>query len=185
MSYDGDQQISHQNWVQSIGEARQSCRKSKVAASVNVSNPEQALWPPVAKHEMTAEHQAVAQFHAAVLDYCEHVEPFRHRLKIPRGDAETGLWEERLGVHEFPDGDELAVRLGTLEEWADRRYETEETVVDELEGRTTKTAYKRVHLPTQFARLAFRQLNECLDQLQLAADLKKPDHAAVGPDNAI
>jgi len=181
MSYDDDAQISHKNWVQSLGEARQSARKAKVQASVNVSNPHKALWPPVAKPQMTPEHQSVAQLHAAVLDYSEHVEPYSHRLDI----GDDGLWSAKLGEFEFPDGETLPVILGKLDEWADLRYEEETTTVGELEGHSTTTEHKRVYLPTAYARTVFRQLNQCLEEIDLAADLQTPGYTETGPEEAL
>jgi len=171
-----DKQIGHTNWLQSLGESRNTCRQALAQASVDVSDPKRALWPPVSRGNMTREHQTVARCHAAVLDYAEHVEPFANRC--------SDAWCREIATHEFPDGDTLSVALEEIEQWADRRYEIEKTSVHELTGRNSDTEYRRVHLPTTYARQCFRTLNECLEQLQLAADLPTPDYKVSGPEDA-
>ena len=171
-----DKQIGHSNWLQSLGESRNTCRKALAQASVDVSDPQRALWPPVSRGGMTQEHRTVAQCHAAVLDYAEHVEPFANRCSDP--------WTREIATFHFPDGDSLSISLEELEQWADRRYEIEEKTVDELTGTTTETEYRRVHLPTKYSRECFRALNECLENLELAADLPTPDYRVTGPEDA-
>ncbi len=171
------QQISHTNWIQSLGEARNTCRRALAQASVDVSDPERALWPAVPRSKMTTEHKTVAKTHAAVLDYAEHVEPFSDRCIEP--------WTKQIAVFEFPDREELDICLAEIEDWADLRFEEETTTKNELSGRKVEYEHQRVHIPTKYSRECFRLLNDCLGELKLAADLKMPDYAAVGPDNAL
>jgi len=181
MSYDDDAQISHKNWVQSTDQARQSARECKIKAAAYVPNPHKALWPSVSKSQMTPAHKAAAKAHAAIFDYFEHVEPYSYRLDI----GEDGLWSEKLGEFEFPDGEKLPIMLGKLDEWADLRYKEETTAVSELEGRSTTTEIKRVYLPPAYVRTVFRQLNECTDKIDLAADLPEPSYTDTGPEEAL
>jgi len=171
------QQISHTNWVQSLGEARNTCRKALARASVDVSDPERALWPAVPRSQMTREHKTVAKTHASVLDYAEHIEPYSERCIEP--------WTRQIATFEFPDGEELDICLSEIEQWADLRFEQKTTAKDELCGRKEDYEHRRVHLPTMYSRECFRLLNKCLGELHLAADLKTPDHGAIGPDNAL
>jgi hypothetical protein len=162
-----DRERGHAEWVGSLHEARTACRQSLMQASVDVSDPRRALWPAVPRRLMTQEHQTVAKCHAAVLDYAEHVEPFRHRC--------AGKWNEEITpAHRFPDGDSLPVVLSEIEQWADRRYEHEVGKTDELTGQKQDLQIQRVHIPSGYARKAYRKLNACLEQLQLAADLENP-----------
>lgn len=164
-----DRDIGHANWIQSLNEARSQCRQALMQASVDVSDPRRALWPAVPRQRMTREHQTVAQCHAAVLDYAEHVEPFRNRC--------AGFWTEQIEPdHEFPDGNTLPVNLKELEAWADRRYREQVGTTHELTGRAEDTKLRRVHLPTAYTRQAFRQLNKCLEQLQLSVQLENPTY---------
>lgn len=163
-----DRQLTHNSWVQSLGEARNRCRQALLQSSVDVSNPYRALWPAVPRGRMNTEHQTVAQAHAAVLDYAEHVEPFQNRC--------SRLWtEEIVKPHEFPDGETLDVALAEIEDWADRRYVIETENKHELTGRSKDSEYRRVHLPTKYSRECYRQLNKCLEKLNLAAELKTPE----------
>ncbi|MDR9381767.1 MAG: hypothetical protein RI560_08890, partial [Natronomonas sp.] len=75
----GDKQQGHANWLQSLSEARNNCRQALMQATVDVSDPERALWPAVSRDEMTREHRTVARAHATVLDYVEHLEPYKNR----------------------------------------------------------------------------------------------------------
>lgn len=168
---------SHADWVTSLNEARATCRQALMQASVDVSDPKRALWPAVPRKLMTQEHQTVAKCHAAVLDYAEHVEPFQYRC--------AGKWtEEIFRDHEFPDGDTLPVVLSEIEEWADRRYEQSVGRRDELTGAVRDTELRRVHLPTAYARGVYRQLNSCLEQLNMAADPPTPERTVDSPDEA-
>lgn len=172
-----DRERGHHDWVSSLNEARATCRQALMQASVDVSDPKRALWPAVPRRSMTQEHQTVAKCHAAVLDYAEHVEPFEYRC--------AGKWtEEIVPAHKFPDGDTLPVVLSELEEWADRRYEQRVGRKDELTGRKERTELRRVHLPTAYARQAFRQLNGCLEQLNLAADPPTPERTVDSAEDA-
>lgn len=172
-----DQERAHTDWVASINDARATCRQALMQASVDVSDPHRALWPAVRRQQMTQEHQTVAQCHAAVLDYAEHVEPFKNRC--------AGKWTEQIDTdHEFPDGDTLPVVLAEIEDWADRRYEQRVGSKNELTGRKREQQIRRVHLPTAYARGAFRQLNTCLEQLKLAADPPTPERTVDGPGDA-
>lgn len=174
---DDDQQRAHQNWIASLNDARASCRKSLMQASVDVSDPKRALWPAVPRGQMSTEHQTVAKCHAAVLDYAEHVEPFRHRC--------AGKWTEQIAPdHVFPDGNTLAINLKEIEAWADRRYREPVGTTHELTGRATDHKIRRVHLPTQYVRQAFRQLNRCLEQLNLSADPPTPERTVDDPNDA-
>lgn len=161
---EGQQERAHADWIASLNDARTTCRQALMQASVDVSDPKRALWPAVPRSQMTTEHQTVAQCHAAVLDYCEHVEPFKHRC--------AGQWTEEIAPeHTFPDGDALPVVLSEIEAWADRRYTESVGGSHELTGRSTDQKLRRVHIPTAYARGAFRQLNKCLEQLQLSVEL--------------
>jgi hypothetical protein len=172
-----DRGQSHANWMSSMNEAHSTCRQTLMQASVDVSDPKRALWPAVPRSQMTQEHQTVAQCHAAVLDYAEHIEPFKNRC--------SRKWTEQIEPpHEFPDGETLPVVLSELETWADRRYE--ETVGDrhELTGRQKRQEYCRVHIPTAYVREAFRKLNDCREMLKLAADPPTPERVVDGPEDA-
>lgn len=172
-----DQKVGHTNWLQSLSEARNTCRKALAQASVDVSDPTRALWPAVRRQRMTREHQTVAQCHAAVIDYWEHIEPFSARV--------AGHWsEDVVEPHEFPDGDTLAVSLHNLHEWADRRYEEQSFERDELTGTRKVDEYHRVHLPTSYSRAVFEHLNKCLEGLKLAADPPRPDRNLKDPSEA-
>jgi len=160
-----DRERSHENWVATLNEARSTCRQALMQASVDVSDPTKALWPAVRRGRMTQEHQTVAQCHAAVLDYAEHVEPYENRC--------SHIWTEAIRQpHEFPDGDELPVVLREIERWADMRYEESVGRTDELTGQQERTRLRRVHLPTGYARQTFRQLNRCVEFLKLGADIE-------------
>lgn len=168
---------SHADWVTSLNEARATCRQALMQASVDVSDPKRALWPAVPRKLMTQEHQTVAKCHAAVLDYAEHVAPFEYRC--------AGKWTEAIvREHKFPDGDTLPVVLSELEAWADRRYEHQVGHKDELTGRKTETKIRRVHLPTAYSRQVYNQLNECLEQLNMAADPPTPERTVDSADEA-
>jgi hypothetical protein len=172
-----DRDQSHANWMASMNEAHSTCRQVLMQASVDVSDPERALWPAVPRELMTQEHQTVAQCHAAVLDYAEHIEPFKNRC--------AGLWTEEIEPpHEFPEGETLPVVLKELEEWADRRYELQVGTRHELTGCSRDTEYRRVHIPTAYARECFRKLNDCRERLKLAADPPTPERTVNGPDDA-
>jgi hypothetical protein len=160
-----DRDQSHANWMASMNEAHSTCRQVLMQASVDVSDPERALWPAVPRRQMTQEHQTVAQCHAAVLDYAQHIRPFRNRC--------SNKWTERIEQpHEFPEGDTLPVVLSELEQWADRRYKLKVGARHELTGRQEKTEYRRVHLPPAYARKCFIQIDECRERLKLAVDLE-------------
>jgi hypothetical protein len=160
-----EQAQGHANWLQSMSQARNNCRQALIQASVDVSDPTRALWPAVGRDNMTREHRTVAQAHAALLDYVEHIEPYSARC--------AGLWTaEIVPEHAFPDGDTLPVVLSELEEWADMRYEDASQQHGELNPRQTATEIKRVHLPTAYARAAFRQANKCLERLKLGVDIE-------------
>lgn len=172
-----DRDQSHANWMASMNEAHSTCRQVLMQASVDVSDPERALWPAVPRELMSQEHQTVAQCHAAVLDYAEHIEPFQNRC--------AGLWTEEIEPpHEFPEGETLQVVLSELEDWADRRYELQVGTRHELTGRSRDTEYRRVHIPTAYARECFRKLNDCRERLKLAADPPTPERTVNGPDDA-
>ncbi|RAW44090.1 hypothetical protein DQW50_16340 [Halorubrum sp. 48-1-W] len=171
------QERTHTNWIASMNDAFTTCRQVLMRASVDVSDPRRALWPAVPRSQMSREHQTVAQCHAAVLDYAEHIEPFRNRC--------SHAWTERIQPpHAFPDGSQLPVVLAELEEWADRRYEEPVGSKHELTGRKQDVELRRVHLPTEYARGAFRQLNKCREQLKLSADPPTPERTVDGPDDA-
>lgn len=162
------QERAHADWIASLNDARATCRQALMQASVDVSDPRRALWPAVPRQQMSTEHQTVAQCHAAVLDYTEHIEPFQHRC--------AGKWTEEIaGDHHFPEGEALPVVLSEIEAWADRRYEERVGSAHELTGQQREQKLRRVHLPTAHARGAFRQLNKCLEQLKLSADPPTPE----------
>lgn len=162
---DDDQQRAHQNWVASLYEARAKCRQAKNSASVDVSDPTRAIWPAVSRDNMTREHKTVAQFHAMVLDYAEHVRPFKNRC--------ASYWTEQIAPpHQFDDGNTLPVVLSELHKWADRRYREPDGTTHELTGRTRTYRVRRVHLPTRYARMAMTQLDKCLERLKLSVDLE-------------
>ena len=170
-------QRSHTDWVSSLHDARTRCRNALVQASVDVSDPGRALWPAVPREQMTREHQTVAKAHAWVLDYAEHVEPFRNRC--------SRVWTEDFeDPYQFRGGEELELALSELEEWADLRYEVSVGRRHELTGKSQRTEYRRVHLPSGAARSAFRQLNACLEKLNLAADPPTPERTVDGPEDA-
>ena len=170
-------QRSHTDWVSSLHDARSRCRNALVQASVDVSDPDRALWPGVPREEMTREHQTVAKAHAWVLDYAEHVEPFQNRC--PK------KWTEDFDrPHEFPNGEQLELALCDIEEWSDIRYQIEVGDKHELTGNKQSTEYRRVHMPTGAARKAFRQLNACLEKLNLAADPPTPERTVDSPEEA-
>lgn len=172
-----DQQRAHQSWVRSLYEARAKCRQAKNNASVDVSDPKRAIWPAVSRENMTREHKTVAQFHAMVLDYAEHVRPFKNRC--------AGHWTEEIASpHRFPDGSTLPVVLSEIETWADRRYREPDGTTHELTGRTRTYTIRRVHLPTKYARMAMGQLDKCLEQLKLSADPPTPERTVDGPSDA-
>jgi hypothetical protein len=160
-----DQAQGNANWMQSMTQARNNCRQALMKASVDVSDPSRALWPAVPRDGMTREHETVAQTHAALLDYVEHIEPYSARC--------AGLWTvEVVDPHEFPSGETLPVVLSELEEWADMRYEEETSVGGELNPRKTETEIQRVHLPSAYARAAFNQANKCVERLKLGLDIE-------------
>ena len=172
-----DQARSHTNWVASLNEARSTCRKALMQASVDVSDPKRALWPAVPRRQMTQEHLTVAKCHAAVLDYAEHVEPFANTC--------SGLWTEDIAQpFVFPDEEALDICLDEIEAWSDRRYEVTVGGKHELTGASVETEYRRVHLPTYYCRLSFRQLNRCLEKLSLAVDLPEETRVVTGPEDA-
>lgn len=172
-----DQERAHADWIASLNDARATCRQALMQASVDVSDPTRALWPAVPRQQMTREHQTVAQCHAAVLDYAEHVEPFKYRC--------MGEWTESITTaHTFPDGTEMPVVLSEIEDWADRRYEERVGTKHELTGQLREQKLRRVHLPTAYARGAFRKLNKCLEQLKLSADPPTPERTVDGPADA-
>lgn len=172
-----DQNTAHNGWIATLHEARATCRQALMQASVDVSDPKRALWPAVPRRAMTQEHQTVARCHAAVLDYAEHIEPFQYRC--------AGKWTESIRQpHQFPDGDELPVALSELEKWADRRYEETVGRRDELTGVKQDQRVRRVHIPTAYAREAYIQLNDCMEQLNLAADPPTPERTVDDADDA-
>jgi len=172
-----DRDQSHANWMASMSEAHATCRQTLMQASVDVSDPRRALWPAVPRRAMTQEHRTVAQCHAAVLDYAEHIEPFKNRCSMK--------WTEEIEPpHEFPNGETLPVVLSELEQWADRRYEQTVGKRHELTGRQRETEYQRVHIPTAIARECFRKLNACREMLKLAADPPTPERTVDGPEDA-
>lgn len=164
-----DRERSHSDWIETLHDSRLRCRQALMNATVDVSHPERALWPTSPPHSMTQEHKTVARSHAAVLDYAEHVEPFSNRC--------SHLWTQALtGEYAFPDGETLPLALHELHRWADLKYDVATGGEHELEGEATEVEYYRVHIPTRYARLAHRQLNKCLDRLQLAVDLDNPTY---------
>jgi hypothetical protein len=174
---DSDRDQSHANWMQSMNEAHTTCRQVLMQASVDVSDPRRALWPAVPRRFMTQEHQTVAQCHAAVLDYAEHIEPFKNRC--------ADLWTKQIEPpHEFPDGETLPVVLSELERWADRRYALQVQTEHELTGQQQDNEFRRVHIPTAYARECFRKLNDCRERLKLTADPPTQEETVGGPEDA-
>ena len=174
---DEEQQQAQHGWLASLHDARTRCRHAIVQASVDVSDPSRALWPALPPEHMTREQQTVAKAHARVLDYAEHVEPYEYRC--------AHLWtEDFTDPHTFPDGETLELALSEIEEWADLRYEIDVGGAHELTGSQKRTEYRRVYLPTAYSRMAFRQLNECLEKLKLAADPPTPERTVDGPEEA-
>lgn len=171
-----DRKFAHNSWLRSLEEARNRCRQAMLQSSVDVANPHRALWPHVGRSQMTTEHQTVAQAHAAVLDYAQHVAPFQNRCSM--------FWtEELVEPHEFPDGEKFDVALSEISEWADRRYVIESEESHELTGNSKTTEYRRVHIPVNYSRLYQEQLNKCLETLGLAAQLPEREDRS-GRDNA-
>jgi len=172
-----ERERSHADWTTSLNEARATCRQALKQASVDVSDPTRALWPAVPGSLMTQEHQIAATCHAAVLDYAEHIQPFKYRC--------AGKWTEEIrSDHEFPDGDTLPVVLSEIEKWADRRYEHRVGSTHELTGKQRTQTVRRVHLPTAYARQVYIQLNDCMEQLNMAADPPTPERTVDDPDDA-
>jgi len=174
-----ERERSHRDWIESLHDARAHCRQALMQATVDVSDPERALWPAVPRSHMTREHQTVAQAHASLLDYAEHVEPFSNRC--------SHAWTVPFGGGDFalPEGERLPLALADIEEWADLRYALEVGGESELSGTQTQVVHRRVHVPIIHARQAFRQLNKCLDRLQLAVDLDNPVYPTEEEDGGL
>jgi len=162
-----DRERSHSDWIETLHDSRLRCRQALMQSTIDVSNPEKALWPTKPPALMSDEHKTIAKSHAAILDYAEHVEPFKNRC--------SHLWTQSIhSDYVFPDGERLPIALADLHRWADLKYDLSTGGDHELKGESTDVKYYRVHIPTRYARLAHRQLNKCLDRLQLAVDLENP-----------
>lgn len=172
-----DQSEAHAGWIRSLDGARTSCRESLAQATVNVADPTRAVWPLTAPTDMGYEQRAAAKAHAALTDYAAHVEPYRNRC--------FGIWTDEIDAspHEFFEGDTMDVCLDGLPEWTSKLYEVESWEKHELTGRSKETEKKRVLLPVRYVDPLYRKLNECLERLDLAAEIEPPDHQTTASDS--
>jgi hypothetical protein len=157
--------VAHNQWVSTLGDAREKCRQAVARAEVQVSDHDRALWPTKTGSNMSNEQKVAAELHAHLLDFAEHVEPYQNECVKP--------WTEHLATHEFGDGDTLPICLDDIERWANRDYIETEWRQHELTGREKVTTRQRVYIPAQYGRELFRQINGCLENLGLAAQVER------------
>jgi len=157
-----------------------------------IPDPERALWPVVPANKMTKTHEVAAKIHAAVLDYHEHIEPFTHELLNSRdgvGNDDMGsdgnLWTEHLHSVHIKEGKIRRVRLGKLQEqWAAEQVSLEFGVDDGAHGERVVEQPRRVLLPLAAARKCHRQLNQCVEVLNLAVQIDPTPLGVSGKEDA-
>lgn len=190
---DQQKQQAHQQWIATLSDARKNCREALARGSVYIGDPERALWPVVSANQMSKAHQVAAQIHAAVLDYHEHVEPFQHELMSGRGgigdtdDRGATLWSERLHTVAITDEDDGTqhIRLGKLQEqWADHQVQISMTVNEGAYGQRQVSKPRRLLLPLSGARKCYRQLNRCVESLNLAVQIDATPLGVSGVEDA-
>jgi len=170
---------SGQQWLLTMHQARNDCRKALRRASVEIGDPTRALWPLKRdRPNMSKAYRTAAVLNASVLDYHEHVGPFRGQL------ADTDIWTEQLYQCQISDDEKLRVRLGKLREhWADEIVSHSITVPDGAYGKRSDNKQFRLFLPVEAARIVYEQLNEAVRTLKLAVDIEPRDKTVQGPED--
>jgi len=174
-----DKEQSGQQWLLTLHQARNDCRQALRRASVEVGDPTRALWPLIRNpRDMSKAYRTAALLNAAVMDYHEHVEPFRGQL------ADTEIWSTHLYRCQLNDDETLKIQLGKLkEQWADRIIEDSVTVSGGAYGTKQETKQWRLFLPLEAARIVYEQLNEAVRTLKLAVDIEPRDKTVQGPED--
>lgn len=172
-----NEEQSGQQWLLTMHEARNDCRKALRRASVEISDPTRALWPlKQDRRKMSNAYRTAALLNAAVMDYHEHVEPLSGQL------VDTDIWTEKLYECDINDDEVLRVKLGKLkEQWADRIISGDVVVDDGAYGRREIEKQWRLFLPLEAARLVYEQLNTAVRTLKLAVDIEPRDKEVQGP----
>lgn len=181
---------AHQQWITTLSDARKNCREALARGSVYIGDPERALWPVEPANRMSKSHQVAAQIHAAVLDYHEHVEPFNYELLsgrdgIGKSNSSSNLWSETLHTVKLAEGETRRIRLGKLQDkWADKQESVSITIDEGAYGTRTEEIPKRLLMPLSGARKCYRQLNRCVESLNLAVQIDATPMGVSGVEDA-
>lgn len=172
-AYQKDTNQSHRNHVQQIAESKDLARRALLQAENAGVPPGRTVLDAEGSGSLADGPKAQTLLHSAVLDYHDQLAPFQEY--VPE------LWEEEFWETEIPDGRTVRISLESLNNWRMRSVSWSSLEYDEWEGEVVTEHKSKLWLPPGGAAEAYRQLNQILEKLKLAAEVKEADARDINP----